>query len=53
MVATWEAESTTQVIRESPIDPFWTTMPVTHGWEMRLTFSKETGKLTQWHYREL
>jgi hypothetical protein len=52
IVATWDAESTTQVIREIPMEPFWTTRPVTHGWELRLTFSKETGKLTEWDYRE-
>jgi len=49
-VATWFSER--KGAAAMPIGNMMFAVPLSHGWELGLTFNKETKKMVYWRYRE-
>jgi hypothetical protein len=49
-VATWREESESEIL--SHMGGFITSMPISHGYELKMTFDKQTSLLQSWDYKE-
>jgi hypothetical protein len=47
-IVTWNQTSTSVVY----LDKLKIAKPISHGWELQLTFDKQTRKMTGWKYKE-